>query len=464
VIQTIGFLLKFTFLIALFVGIFSLKGEIILTMFDYTVTMQTSIFVLCLLFLLSVALILYKIISSFISIPHRFSKHRHETKNQKGLIALTQGLVALSAGDSKQATYFARRSKNLLSFKGKQDGGQKALHLLLEAQTARLRGEEGLAQNKYELLMKDKYAGFLGVRGLLTNALEKENYPLALDYAQQANKLYPNQAGLVQILYALQSKNKLWSDVLKTAQIAKKIKAFPLDKITSDEVAIHLMRYDYELEQGNASQALSYLKQAYKMNNNFVPTILRFAQYYIQHGKNKKAASLIKEVWAKNPHPDLAKIWHDLAPSLDKAQSKRLQWFKTLIDINSESAESYIQATSAAMEMALWGEAKSYLMNAEKITPSARIYRLRAIIEQNTNHSEESIQDLMDKASNADPDKAWVCTLTGIIFEEWIPISAPHSSFNTVKWKLPGITAANQNHDFGVMQLLNKSALLIDPV
>ena len=439
----------------------NLSGEVSVNGFGYSSIIQTNIFFLFLVLFLMILFFTYKIIRGFLSIPKKLSKKREDSRHQKGYNALTQGLVAIAAGDTKQATYFSRRAKNLLPMNQNNQGGQQALHLLLEAQAARMRGEDTLAQNRFELLMQDKEAGFLGIRGLLKAAIDKGNDLLALEYAQQAAKLHPHQPWVIKTLYFLQIKNKKWSEVLETAVQAKKYNAFEKEKITSDEIAIYLMRYDHDSNHENEAGALKNLKQAFKLDENFVPTIVRYAEYFIKKDKKKKAASIIKKAWAANPHPDLAKMWNQLAPSSEKSQEKRTKWYKTLFDLNTNSVESHILMANAAVDMELWGVAKSYVVTAEKIKPSARIYRLRAIVEQNTSHNEDSIHDLMEKASKSSPDKVWVCSLTGIIYEEWTPIAAPHESFNTVIWQYPG---ARYNAPSQYAVLNNQNELLIDPV
>ena len=460
--QTLWFFIKIVALIALLGWVITLSGETDIEILEYNIKAPTNILLLILLGSILILFFTYKIIKGIFSIPQVISKTREESRHQKGYNALTRGLVAVAAGDSKQATYFARRAQNLLpNFKEHDNGGAKALHLLLEAQSARLRGEDAVAQNRFETLMLDKDAGFLGIRGLLKTAMDNGNYRLALEHAEHASKLYPNQTWVLQTLYDLQIKNKRWDDVLKTAHKMKKTKTIETDKIQSDEVAIHLMRFDDALNEGYDKIALNHLKAAYKIDDNFVPTITRYAEYYIAIGKPKKAASFIKKTWSKNPHPDLGKIWDKLAPSAEKTDTKRLQWYKKLVDINPADANSHILAARAAIDLSLWGEARAYLITAQKIMPSAQIFRLLATIEQNSSHNEESIHDLMEKAASALPDKVWICAQTGMIYEEWTAIATPHDSFNTVIWQYPGVASMAQREEYA---LKDQESFLIESV
>jgi HemY protein len=442
--------------IALIIGILawmlSLPGTMTVGLFDYTITMETGVFLLLATIFILVLYILYRLVSAVISVPGKVVAYHEETRVNRGFSALTRGLVAVAAGDEKEATRYAGKAKNLLP-------GSNGLQLLLEAQAARMRGEEGLAQNRFEELLKDKDAAFLGVRGLLKTSMDHGDTRLALDYAQQAAKMHPNQKWIIETLYVLQIENKLWSDLLDTAKKAEKLDVYTSEKIKSDRVAVHLMRYDYDLEQGAKNKALYDLNKAYKIDPVFSPAATRMAMHYINEGKERKAANVIKKAWAVAPHPDLGIVWDRLAPKKG-TEIKRMKWYRDLVDISPNDAESHILAARAAMDLELWGEAKSYLMRAQNLHPTARVFRLRAIVEQHLTHHDASIHELMEKAAAALPDKVWVCSLTGIIYEEWTPVAAPHGSFNTVVWNMPGVAFKGQQH-YTISS--NEGELLIDP-
>jgi HemY protein len=305
--------------------------------------------------------------------------------------------------------------------------------------------------------MKDKDAAFLGIRGLLKSAIDEGNMALALDYARRAQELHPNQEWILRTTYDLEIRNGLWSDALMTGKTAMKTGALSEAKAISDRIAIYLMRYDFEKDNGDSATASKQLKQAYKLNPNYVPTVTRLATYYLKNGKRRKAIKVIEQAWPHSPHPDLAQLWDVLAPS---NQNKRLKWSEDLVALNPDSAEAQIAAAKAAMDMNLWGEAKAYLTVAEKIHPSARVFRQRAIVEQNSTQNDDAIHDLMEKAANALPDKKWVCRQTGLTYDSWSAIALPHESFNTIIWDYPGARTLNQKTASFIDQ---KNTLMIDP-
>ncbi|HPF78479.1 MAG TPA: hypothetical protein PLF01_04205, partial [Alphaproteobacteria bacterium] len=64
------------------------------------------------------------------------------------------------------------------------------------------------------------------------------------------------------------------------------------------------------------------------------------------------------------------------------------------------------------------------------------------------------------KASEALPDKVWVCSETGLTYDEWSAIAMPQESFNTIVWDYPGARMIKQKN---VISVIDQNALLIDP-
>lgn len=454
-IKAIWFFIKAAIVAGIGVWLATRQGSVSLSMMGYDIVIQNGLFFLLLFIALISFLILYRVIRAVLSTPQLIAKYQEKDKQKKGYKALTQGLVAVAAGDAKRATDYAEKSKDFMP-------DHNALSLLLSAQAARLRGEEDSAEKYFQELSLDKDAAFLGLRGLLNRALKEKNYPLALDYARQAEKAYPVQGWLLKIIYNLEIKNNIWDKAIETGKKAVKLKAVSEEKAVSDRIAIYLMRGDYEQDRSNEKVAAQYFDLAYKLDNHFVPTIMRLARLYLNQNKKKKAISLIEKTWKVNPHPDLAAIWEEMAPLKgikNNANIKRLKWFEDLVALNPDSTTGQILAAKAAMDMGFWGEAKAYLNRAEKIYPSASLYRLMAIAEQNSGDNDAIIHALMEKASEALPDKSWYCTQTGLIYQDWSAIAMPHEGFNTIVWGVPGEKKlAPQNDNF-----LSAPAFLIDP-
>ena len=98
----------------------------------------------------------------------------------------------------------------------------------------------------------------------------------------------------------------------------------------------------------------------------------------LEQRKKTKALNLYQE--SGNPIHTLTFVyWEQLTPSSKKKQAdKKMKWYEELVSLNPQSADGQMAAAQIAMEMGLWGEAKAYLKTAERIMPSATLYKLLA--------------------------------------------------------------------------------------
>lgn len=399
-------------------------------------------------------LVFYKIVGLIFSVPRRWHDRAQRKRRDRGYKDLTIGLSAVAAGDAKLAGYHAFRMRKAMP-------DEKGLTWLLEAQAARLRGDEMAAQGYFEKLLKDKDTSFLGVRGLLQSAVDSADLDRALTLAQQALDMHPDQPWIIRTVFGLETQKREWADALSTLKKGERNKVWTADEIKYNRVALLLQQADELGRAGYVGESTRKLREAQHIDPGFVPTALRLAKQYMSEQKRRQAISVIERAWRDNPHPDLVPIWESLAPqNKPNDPTAHLRWFERLVALKPGDAESQMAAANAAITDNLWGEAWQYLAAAEKIRPNARLYRMWAQMEEKTSHS-ESAKRYWEKAAHAAPDKVWTCTETGRIYEYWSAIAEPHGSFNTITWNYPhasGVTAT--------MRLSAASAndLVIEPV
>lgn len=430
-LRALWFLVQLFVIVVAAVWLLEQPGSLIIEFLDYKVTATFGVGLLVLAALILLALFLYKILNGIVSIPRALTRYQNESKRQKGYRALTRGFAAVAAGNAKEATKFAKETRKFLP---KEQG----LPLLLEAQAARLRGEEGKAKEIFRELLKDRDAAFFGIRGLLKSAIDEGNKGKALDYARQALALNPKQPWIIKTVYDLELQNRRWDEALATAKKALKYGAIDKDRATQDHIAILLHRAREDELAGLQVDAVKKLQQAYKLDKCFIPTFFALGKIYLEQDKKRKVKSMLEKIWKQNPHPDLVEFWRDLAPeNTAKNPMKQLHFFEKVLALKPDSAEGQIAIARVAMEASLWGEAKAYLTAAEKIQPMAEIYRMRAEIEQETTKNEEVVRNWLLKASEAPAGKVWHCRLTGHIYDRWSAIAEPHGSFNTIAWGYP---------------------------
>jgi len=407
------------------------KGAVDITWNDYSINIQLGLFLLAFVLFTLLVVTVFRIVSTVMSFPGVFSKNRKERNRAKGFRSLTRGFAAIAAGDAKKATIYAREARNWLP-------DESGLPLLLEAQAARLRGEEETARDIFEKLLVDKDAAFFGVRGLLKSSLDEGDTVKALSYAKTALDQNPKQPWILKSVYDLQIQNRFWEDAHNTLTRIKKLKAMDDKDITKDEVTLLILLAERDREIGDDAGSLKKIETAVKINPSFIPAVTRLADYYWTKDKKNKISGIVERAWKYNPHPELLVWWDKIAPEPKSSDpSRRLRWFEKLVALKPDNAYSQRGAAKAAMDCALWGVAKTYLAEAEKLQPSAAVFRLHADLEEQTTRNAIIIRGWLERAASAPPEEVWFCTQTGHIYDSWSPIAQPHGAFNTITWGNP---------------------------
>jgi len=405
-------------------------GTVSVDWLGYQITTHVGIALLGVLVFLLFILFLHRVVLAVAGIPGSWKKRRERRTYEKGYMALTQGLTAVAAGDSKHASERARKTRELWP-------KDKGLSLLLEAQAARLRGEEDVARAAFDRLLKNKDTAFLGLRGLLVDALEGGDTARALDLARKAQAMHPKQPWIIKMVYDLEIQRKQWLEAEKTLKRAIRYNAIDERQGQRDHVAMLAAQAEALSEKGQKGEAVSMLRKAHRLDPDFVPAAERLAALYIERKNRRGAKNVLEETWKLNPHKDLVRLWGKLTPqNKPNDVSTRLRWFEKLVALKPDSVEGQLAAARAALDDSLWGQAREYLNMAMQIQPSARLYRMYAELEENLYHTNEA-KDWLEKAADAPPDKVWTCRETGQIYERWSPVAKPHGSFNTIVWDYP---------------------------
>lgn len=452
-IRILWFLIQVALVALAAMWIFGQPGQVDIHWLGYDIEAHPGVAFLAIILLFVVLVILSKTIGFIFSLPGRLSSLRGRKRRDRGFQALTVGLSAVAAGDAKLASYQAYRMRQFLP-------DEKGLPWLLEAQAARLRGDEAEARNHFEKLLKEKDTAFLGVRGLLNAAIASGDFGRALELARQAMTMHPGQSWIIRTVFGLEVQKHEWAAALTTLKKGERAKAWPIEAVKSNRIAL-LMQQGEDLSRGGyQGESTAKFREANRLDPAFIPAASRLAQNYIDQHKRRAAVAVVERAWKENPHPDLVPLWEALSPpNKPNDMTARLRWFERLVALNPGDAESQIAAAKIAIADGMWGEAWQYLSAAEKIRPNARLYRMWAQMEEKTNHS-ESAKRYWEKSAGAAPDKVWTCRETGRIYERWSALAAPHDGFNTMIWDFPH--AGHQGT--GAVLALNTDDLVIEPV
>jgi len=380
-----------------------------------------------------VALALWLVFSLFagaLRLPRLFRRYRRERRRRLGELALTRGVAALAAGDRSIARRQAERAEMLL--------GPNPLALMLTAHTALLDGDAAGAHRRYIALLENKDSAFIGLRGLIGEALRAGNDDEALGLAERAYRLRPSADWAFETLFALQTRAAKWEAARDTLTSAMRRKLLPTARAGHHSGALNF-ELSLEAEQvGDGRRAVSLAATAQEMLPDIAAAAARHARLLIAEGRYKAARRVLEAAWHRAPHPELMALWNalgDAAPALEL-----VAWTEKLATHNPDASETAVARAEAALTAQLWGEARRHLGEAMAASPGVtprRLCLLMARLEDSEHPGEGRAREWLDRALTAPADAGYVCAQCGGVNHEWRALCAHCHGFDTLAWRPP---------------------------
>lgn len=361
--------------------------------------------------------------------PRAFAEARLERRRQLGYQALSQGLVAVASGDAATARKLADRAGKLLEAAKEPP----PLTLLLAAQAAQLAGDEAAAETQFSAMLASPETEFLGLRGLLTQAMRRNDRAKALELARRAHDLRPEAPWVLRELFRLEAAEGLWPAAASTLEEAQRRHALPAGDIRRHQGIVAFQKALSAEASGDLDTALKEARRALAAAPDLVPAAAMAAKILLENGRRSRAGRILREAWAAEPHPDLAAAYAALHPDAEPAE--RLKRVKELIEGNPEHEESRLALAAAehgAGNDAAAREALAPLLNQP---PSRRLAKLMAEIEQSQYGDGAGARDWLAKADAA-AEAAWICAACTRPSPAW-QAHCPHcGAFDTLRWRV----------------------------
>lgn len=345
----------------------------------------------------------------------------------RGYQALTKGMVAVAAGDADEAQRQARKADGLLS--------EPPLTMLLSAQAAQLSGDERAAERFFRAMTENRETEFLGLRGLLNQAMKRQDTDEAVALARRAHRLKPDSEWVSQSLFELQTRSGQWLDASVTVKEAARNRHLSSLDSRHRQAVLAFQMSLAATESGDMVEALKQMKAALDFDSDFLPAALALARHYVGAGKTRKAGALIERLWAREPHPAFVPLYWQARGAATPLG--RVKASEHLHGFNPGSTESDMAVARAALEADLWGQARKHLELAGIDEPSARVCRMMANLEEVEHGDTAKACGWLVRASLADPDPAWVCGSCGHTVENWSATCANCHGFDSFAWRTP---------------------------
>ena len=429
-IRAFWFFAKVTIAIAIVLWLANRPGQVAIEWGGYIVETSVGLLLLAVLVLVAVGAVVYRLYKQVRRAPGLIGRARAESRRDQGYRALTQGMVAVAAGDGNTAAKLARKAESQLR--------EPPLTLLLSAQAAQLNGDEAAARRFFEAMLDRHETSFLGLRGLLTQALLDNDPTRALELAQKAREISPESPWVQRTCFTLEVKLRRWSEAQISLSGAVKNRAIESDVGRRQKTAILIERSREAEGEDRNDEALSLAHQAVNLRPDFAPAVAREARLLARVGRLRQAARLIEKTWSQSPHAELAEAYRTFGPDNEQPldRVKRVERLHALVP---EHAESLIVLGEAELEADLWAAARNHLTAAEALEPSRRVYRLLAELETREADDAAAARNWLAKADTAPPDTAWVCRSCGATHAIWSAVCGNCFAFDTMVWTIPTV-------------------------
>lgn len=366
-----------------------------------------------------------------------YIRHRQE---ERGLEALSRGLIAVGAGDREEARRYASLAWRRLP--------DEPLTGLLRAQTAQLRGERGEARRVFEAMAAEPRTELLGLRGLFLEARRENEMEAARQFAERAVAREPELPWGVTALFELQCREGDWEGALKTLDAARRHKH--IDRETAERRrAVLLTAQAREAEESDTDRFRALAIEANRLAPGLAPAAELAARALVSQDNTSKAGRVLTRAWELSPHPDLALAYAHLKHG--DAPAERLKRVKTLAAMTPENPEGPIAVASAAFEAREWDEARNALQPLLAGDPSARVCTLMARIEGGEHGDRGRVREWLARALRAPRDPVW--TADGYVSAEWLPVSPVTGALDAFEWKVPVESASREPLDLGAEEL-----------
>ena len=430
-LKALWFFTKLGLVIAALIWVANQDGAVNISVGSYVIEVDLGIALLSLIVLIIITAQLYRLWRSIVSVPTWWRKYSEARDQEKGYAALSNGLVAIASGEKKKALKLAKKTKRFIP--------DQPLAKLLYAQSSLINGEEQEAESAYLELIEDKSTSFLGVRGLLAQKLRDGNVDQAIQILNFADEKQPKTPWVMKKLFSLYIQNREWGKADDVLHRAYKAKIYKKDEFKSIKCSLLLARSDLANSSARFEQALSFAKDAYNIEPDWVPAILYYAQMRISNGNYKEAEKALEKGWKRTAHPDIAHAWVKLFKqknnnSDDLDPVKKMNHVKWLKKTHPDNIHARVRFALSAMEAGLFGEARTELIELSEKAPTETVFLALADLEIKQFKDEKRSNAWLAKASTAHREAEWSCQNCSASLPSWAPVCHNCGEFNTVEW------------------------------
>lgn len=423
-VRLVLYLIGVAALAAAFAWLADRPGTLLLTWQGYEA--ETSVFRAVVLFasLVAVILLAWSLLTQVWSSPALVGRFFSKRRRQRGLDALSSGMIAVGAGDPAMATHYALQARRSLP--------NEPLTHLLRAQAAQLSDDKATARRIFEAMLASPDTEQLGLRGLFIEAEREGETEAARQFAGRALRLNAKLAWPVEALFELMCRERDWAGALEMLAIARRSHA--VSKPGGERRrAVLLTAQAQKLEESEPDRALGLALEAHGLAPDLVPAAVIAGRLLAGRGNTPRAARVVEKTWMRSPHPDLA-IVHAHARVGDSPRD-RLARVRHLASLTPNSLEGPIAIATEAIHARAFDDARRALEPLLAGEPTQRVCLLMARIEGEEHGDKGRIREWLARTVAARRDPVWIAD--GVVSEDWAPVSPVTGTLDAFQWRVP---------------------------
>jgi HemY protein len=398
-------------------------GEVAITWLGLKIETSVAVAVVALATLVIVAILVWTLVRTLWRSPDLITMFLSHRRGVRGYLAVSRGLIAIGAGDSRAARKAAEEAERIAP--------GEPLVLLLNAQNAQLSGDPAAAEVAFRAMAARADTKLLGLRGLFIEAQRRKDPLAARGFAEEAAKSAPALGWAGQAVLEFRCAAGDWAGAL--GALDRNSRHGLIDKAEyRRQRAVLLTARALAAEESDRDNARSLALDAVKLAPALVPAAELAGRLLSEAGELRRASRVIEKAWVANPHPDLAETYAHLRPG-DSARERlaRVQTLALKAPGSPEGALAVARAALDAQEFTVAREALRPLLRE----PTQRVAALAAEIEQRESGDEGRAREWMARALRAPRDPAW--TADGFVSDRWMAVSPVSGRLDALQWKVP---------------------------
>jgi HemY protein len=352
--------------------------------------------------------------------PKIFTATLHERRRRRSHEAISRGLVAIGAGDTRAA----------LRHVGAMQNSNEPLALLLRAQTAQLSGDRAGADAAFRALAERSETRLLGLRGLFIEAQRHSDPVAARLAAETAAKEAPALPWAGQAVLEFRCAAGDWQGALNVLENQRRSGMLSRAEGRRRR-AVLLTARAITIEEESRDVARSLVLEATRLAPDLVPAAELAGRLLAEAGEPRKATKIIETAWKASPHPELAEVYGNVR--LSNSARDRLVRMQALARMTPTHPEGALAVARAALDARDFTVARAALEPLSQ-EPTQRVAALMAQLNE-LEGDEGRAREWMARALTAARDPAW--TADGYVSDRWLPVSPVTGRLDAFQWKVP---------------------------